>query len=346
LILALLGIGAAACDRTPTDPARDPELDASLTAAEQSPVYAAAQTSLSHLFRSAVTKIGHDWGRSVLQRDLVDWRRLNEEARAALTVGDRQTAQARIEAVRAEQIRIVVRVLGRGTVHRVVQDVGVALARVRLELGNAEASGKEVRRAHAMTAQVTELLTRANTALAAGDQAAALDQVTQASDLLDGVAHFLIALQRIPALETLFADAVAKVGRQQSKAAVGTMLATLDALNADARAALRRGERERAQQNLEAARKEQIRILLGLLDTSALPTLIKQVDVGIAATKTRVTWLPDARLNERASRMLGEAASLNARARVALNQRDAATALDLASHAAGLVNALQHLLPR
>jgi hypothetical protein len=29
-----------------------------------------------------------------------------------------------------------------------------------------------------------------------------------------------------------------------------------------------------------------------------------------------------------------------------LNQRDAATALDLASHAAGLVNALQHLLPR
>jgi len=44
--------------------------------------------------------------------------------------------------------------------------------------------------------------------------------------------------------------------------------------------------------------------------------------------------------------MLNEAASLNARARTSYSSGNHATALDLASHAAGLVNALQHLFPK
>jgi hypothetical protein len=43
--------------------------------------------------------------------------------------------------------------------------------------------------------------------------------------------------------------------------------------------------------------------------------------------------------------MLSEAQSLNARAREAWRAKEPANALDLASHSAGLVNALQHLTP-
>jgi len=328
------------------DPLLDPELEAALSDAAATPVYSAAYTSLPHLFRTALITVGKERGPRLLQRDLANWRRLNDEARAALSVGDRQVAQARIEAVRAEQIRLVVNVLGHKAVHRAVQDVGVSLARAGIELNNAEIAGKEVRRARAMTAQVNELMQRANVALERSDHEAALDQLTRASDLLDGVAHFLITLQRIPALETLFEEAVARAGRQQHRAALDSMLASLDTLNADARRALRNGQRERAQRSLEAVRKEQIRVVLSALDSGTVHGLIKQVDAGLAVSAARVNRLTDVRLRDRASRMLDEASSLIARAHKAHEQRAAATALDLASHAAGLVNALQHLLPR
>jgi hypothetical protein len=74
-------------------------------------------------------------------------------------------------------------------------------------------------------------------------------------------------------------------------------------------------------------------------------TLVQKVSLGIDSTRTRISTVADPVIAERARKMLAEAQSLNTRARSALTAREAAQALDLASHSAGLVNALQHLTP-
>jgi hypothetical protein len=340
-LLLVMAIGSAACDRTPTDPALEPGLDL-----PQSSVFAAAPTSLPRLLQRAIARVELQQGSAAVRRLLTDWRSLNDEAREALTDGDRQLAQSKIDAVRVEELRIVSTVLGAHGVQQVVREVALGLAHGRLDWGVAESAGKDLSQARDLADQVTRLLYNANRAIEVGDYPTALDHATRASDRLDGLTHFLIALYRIPGLETMFTDAVARVTRERGLAAAKTLVGASDQVNADARAALRSGDRERARQKLEAARKEQIRVVLRVSGPGVVAPLLAQVDAGIAATRPRIARLGDTRLAPRATRMLSEAASLRARARLALNRGDAATALDLASHAAGVVNALQHLLPR
>ena len=338
LMLALLA-GLAACDRTPTDPGLEQALSGSPA------VFASSPTSLSQLFRRAASDLKRDPNTRAADQQLDRWRRLNDEARSALRAGDRQTAQLKIEAVRAEEIAVVVRVLGNRAVSRVVRDVAVSLARVRLDLTSAGAAGKDIARAGSHVKQAAELLLSANKALESFEYASALDHATRASELVDGVSHYLITLRRIGGLEVLFADAVAKLGRDRNSPAVTAMLLAHERWDAAARAALRQGDREQARQKLEAARTEQIRVVLFAFGPDVVRSLIDQVDVGMQATRKRL-HLAEPAAAQRAAGMLTEAASLNARAASANNRRDVATALDLASHAAGLVNALQHLLPR
>ena len=340
LIVTLLA-GLAACDRTPTDPG----LEEAASSAASSAVFASSPTSLSQLFRRAAGEARQRGGARAAELLFLNWRRLNDEARSALRSGDREAAQVKIEAVRREELALVVRVLGPKAITSVVQDVAVALARARLELSNASAAGKDIVRAGSHVRQAAGLLEAANRALVAGDYTTALDQATRASELVDGVSHYLITLRRIGGLEILFADAVARAGRDRHSATLTGLLAAHEKWNADARASLRQGDREQARQKLEAARVEQIRVVLHVFGPGVVLSLIDQVDANITATRKRLR-LADPAAAPRAARMLVEAASLNARATNANARRDVATALDLASHAAGLVNAIQHLLPR
>jgi hypothetical protein len=73
---------------------------------------------------------------------------------------------------------------------------------------------------------------------------------------------------------------------------------------------------------------------------------MQQVDAAAAAARDRLAERSEPLTTDRVGRMLGQATDLNRRASRAADRGDFAEALDLASHAAGLVNAAQHLLPR
>jgi hypothetical protein len=72
--------------------------------------------------------------------------------------------------------------------------------------------------------------------------------------------------------------------------------------------------------------------------------VLDRVESGIASSRTRLSSITETSVAEHARRMLSEAADLNARAKALRTRGDNIGALDLASHAAGLVNALQHLV--
>ena len=345
LVLLIAAAVLAACDRTPMDPALADPAAALLAGSSETSVFAASPTSLHSLFNVAVRRAARNEGTAGVNRVFGNWPRLDEEARAALRGADRQAAQARVAALRAEEIRTVLRVLGPNTASRVTMEVGVGLAKVRLDVVALEAAGTDVSRPKQASIQVAELLHKANRALENRDNPTALDYATQASDLLDGVLHAMIALRRIPALETLFADATAHYSRARGAAALPALLTTFDKTNQEARVALRAGDRVVATEKLEAARREQIRIVLTVLGPDVVGTLLQRVTMGIDSTRTRISTVADPAVAERARKMLAEAQSLNARARSALKDRAPAQALDLASHSAGLVNALQHLAP-
>ena len=345
LVLLIAAAVFAACDRTPTDPALSDPAAALLAGTSETSVYATSPTSLHSLFGVAVRRIAQTQGSTGVVRVLGNWQRLTEEARSALKAGDRQSSQARVAAIRAEEIRTVLRVLGATTAPRVTAEVGAGLGKVRIDLIALEAAGIDVSRPKQSSVQVADLLQKANRALENRDVASALDYATQASDLLDGVLHAMIALRRIPALETLFADATQTYERKRGAEALHELLARFDQTNLEARVALRAGDRVVATEKLEAARREQIRIVLSVLGPDVVGTLVQKVSLGIDSTRTRISTVADPVIAERARKMLAEAKSLNVRARSALTAREAAQALDLASHSAGLVNALQHLTP-
>ena len=335
----------AGCDRTPTDPVVDEQSDLLGAAASES-LFAPSPTSLSSLLRTAVAKVEREQGTTVARQLLANWTRLNEELQAAARSGNRQVAQAKLAAVRAEEIRIVLLVLGTGTAERTITTVATNFAHTRIALSAAEAAGKDVSRTRALVSQVSEALVKANGGLQTRNYAVALDYATQASDLLDALNRFLLTLSAIPTVETLLNDAVAKVTREQGREAAVTLLATLTRLNEEVARALRAGDRQAAQAKLEAARKEQIRIVLLVLGNGVAQQTIERVEAGITSLKNRLSLVAEPRIVQRGQTMLAEAASLNTRAKSARAAGDHATALDLAGHAAGLLNALTLLLPR
>jgi hypothetical protein len=344
--LLLFTLVLSGCDRTPTDPSLDTSDALLVEPAIRTSVYAQSSTSLSQLFRKAAIKVLLDHGRDGQRRVLASWRGLNEQADVALKTGDRHTAESRIAALRAEEITIVLRVLGDRVAERTARTVGASLAQAQVRLSAAEGKGSNVGRARLQAERVDALLFQAGAAVRAGDEARALDLATEASDALDGVVHFLISLDRIAGVETLFPEVVASVRRERGGVAARALTAKLEQLNVETGLALRRGNRDRSREYLELARREQIRIVLDALGASAVHRLTEQVDAAAIATRKEIAARSEPLTTDRIVRMLNEAADLNKRARRAAGTGDFATALDLASHAAGLLNAAQHVLPR
>ena len=345
LALALLLVVASACDRTPTDPPLQ-RSNSLLDPVVRASVYAPSSTALPELFRKATTKVLIDRGREAQRRLLRNWRSLNDQAEAALRSGDRHLAADGIAAVRSEEIRTVLRVLGSDVAQRTVRTVGATLDDTRRRLNAADAKGKPTTRARVQVTHVDALLIQAGQALNAGNTELALDLATKASDDLDTVIHFLISLDRVAGVETMFTDVVSTITRERGGSAARALTAQLEQFNVETNNALQRGNRDRTRQYLELARREQIRIVLDAQGPSVVTRLMQQVDAAAAAARDRLAERSEPLTTERVGRMLSQAADLNRRAGRAADGGDFAQALDLASHAAGLVNAAQHLLPR
>lgn len=344
--LVMAALWAAACEQAPTEPM--PDLDreiSSLSSTENAP-FGSSPSTLRQLFRAAVEKAELERGRATVQSILAPLRELNDQAREALRAGDRPTAQARIAAIRTEELRLVLLFSGNGIAFKVLEDVGLELAEAKQGLDQAAEQGTDVSGPAVQASEATFLLSRANAAYADRDYKLSLDFSTQAAALVDGIDHFLIGLNRIVGLESLLQQAIARVARTQGTVGVSKVLAPLQLLREEAARAVRDGSRDLSRQKLEQVRAEQIRIIVDALGaptagmisgkvTSALDEL--QSILGTAGGGTRV---------QRARRMLMEANDLNGRARKAIEREEYTTALDLALHAAGLVDAVRHLLPR
>jgi hypothetical protein len=111
-----------------------------------------------------------------------------------------------------------------------------------------------------------------------------------------------------------------------------------------ARTALRAGDREKAQQRLMTVRAQQVQIVLQAFGTQPVDQLLQQVDSRITMMRTALgALLTSGKDVTRYQHMLSEANNLARRAKAAAAKSDYATSLDLASHAAGLLNTLQHV---
>jgi hypothetical protein len=342
LLMVAAALFGAACDRVPTDPSFNVEYllnaDPSVTAGIKP-----LSSTLPALFREAVREANTRQGRLGADALLSDWRSLQQELKAHAPGSDRAEIQSKLAAIHNEELSIVVSALGNRAVVRTLSDTRVNLAETQAQIANEAARGIDAGQASVVITQVKEKLNSAERALNAGDNIAALDYGTQAAALLSGLDFYLIETRRIPGLESLYPKAVEKLSGEPNVSARGLMN-DLSQINADARNALRAGDRWVAQAKLKQARDYQIQLVLRVLGAQAATDLVDTVTKRATQLRDSLTVIKAAGVDTRRfERMLNEAADLGSRARAAADKGDLATSLDLGSHAAGMLNALQHL---
>jgi len=344
LIAALTSSAMVACDRGPTglSPSDiDALLSASGLAAADSKT---AGSVLPILFRESVAAVEKFEGRSGVESLLSDWRKLQEDLKAEAATADRSTIEARLAQIHAEELRVVRSVLGNNGILRLVSETNAGMAAAGISIDAARTSGSDVSRALALAEQVRQKLAATNRAMVAKSSTQALDHAAQAAGTLLMLKHHLVELQRVAGIETLYPRAVEKVREERGAAAAAALTSTLEILNTRSRAALRSGDRSGAHENLTLARAEQIRIVQQVFGDEAAVKLVAQIGIRADEIGAHLKVLDTSgRDVVKQQRMLREALNLKLRAADALAAGDAATALDLGSHAAGLLNALQHL---
>jgi len=274
---------------------------------------------------------------------LQEWRGLQDDLTRIAPNAQREVVQAKLDAIHARELQIVLRTFGDQVVTRVLNDASQGLGAAQAQL---EAAGQaaDMTSVLSVVRQVREKMAAARAAVAANDMTRALDEGAEAVTLVSGLNFYLVELQRINGLEVLFPRAVETLAQQPHDARTQGLLAAADRASAAAGNAMRLGDREAAQTQLRQARAEQIDVVLAVLGTSAASQLVRQTGTRITLLRGMMDSL-DARGRDvtRYKRMLGEANDLSTRAALALEKGNAATALDLGSHAAGMLNALQHL---
>ena len=338
-IVLALGVWLMGCDRMPSDPGLDPELDAALAAAE-----AAAGTSAPHtlpdLLRQAITTTHEELGRDAARDVTRTWLRLSDEARSAVRSADRQSAYARLNEVHQEELRIVLHVFGNDVVGRTISAIEAGVAAARADLAEASRAGKDVARSANLVSDITADLAEARAAEARGEAERALDRATAAAVTLGAVRSFIGWLNRVEGLEALFPEAITRLEQGAGREAERVRSA-IDLLTWRMQTALNSGDHVAARRASEDIRRQQIAIVLRVFGSGRVHRLTTDVGAAVAASRRRLDELEKSgRDVARHRRMLREAESLHERAVAALAGGDEATALDLASHAAGLVNTL------
>lgn len=342
LLLLTLLLGMAACDRTPVDP-QDPDSELAVLLGDGAAAgVGRSPLSLPGLLHSAVDRVYREQGASAARTLIMELRVLHLAVQRATLAGDREDAAARMRALHAEELRIVLSVFGDPVAARVAEAVRTDADRLRSSLQELQQDGHDLPRAVEALAGVEELLVDAAAAWAAGDARASLDAATRAAALVDGVRRVLADAVRLPALEQIFDRAVARLREGGDPERVRAALADYHRAEAAARAAVRSGDRQHAHTALEAARREQIRVILRVLGPGVVAHSLQQAR---SASDELATSLAAARAAgrdvSRLERMLVSARDMLQRAELAFTSGDAAAALDLGTHAAGLLNALR-----
>lgn len=329
-ILAFLGAAAlaAACDRTPTG------VD------DVGALISSSRSTLPALFRESIAKADRTDGPRAVDHLLAEWRSLQEELKAAAPNASRGAIQAKLAAIHNEELEIVEKVLGPRVVTRLIGDNNVGLAEARAHIMGAEASGVDMAAARSVADEVEKKMTIARRALAAARTRDALDAGTGAAATLAGLRYFLIEGRRIAGLETLLPIVAEKLKAANDEAT----LAALQTLRTQTTEALRSDDRAASQLRLAELRRQNIKVVLRVLGNDVAARIVDDVDARAKEVRATVAELKtNGRDVLKLERMTREAVDLNSRARAALRKGDAETALDLGSHAAGLLNAVQHL---
>ncbi|MEX1182745.1 MAG: hypothetical protein WEF86_05885 [Gemmatimonadota bacterium] len=330
---ALLVIATAlmsACDRTPVDPAVAAIDAARLLFGDDAAALAPVPLSLSGLLQSALLKAYTEHGPAAARGLVMDLRRLQQLEQAAAEAGAGELAAAHRQELHAEQLGIVLRVLGDEIIDSAIVVVRSDVDRTATRIGELpdDASAAGARR---LLEHAVEMLQHAAAARQSGAHHAALDAVTRAASAIESVHEAVRESQRVAGLADLFADAV------RSGAA---NLAIHEQLAGAARTAVIGADREGAHSALSAVRNEEIRIVVRAFGSSAVERMLDQVDIASARLRSSLDSAGErGRDITRVERMDATVCDLTARARAALRAGDAAQALDLGAHAVGLVNA-------
>ena len=326
-LFALLLPLAAGCERA-TDP--------SVVEEERIRMPRGAPNTLSVLFEEALRTAQRREGAASIRSAIEIWQARQAEVQAAHAAGEPSAVQAKLQSLRNAEIRFVLSVFGNTVVSRVLSETNVALANARFRLLEAAQQGAQTTAAEASAEEVSQLLSRA-TAWASRDPARALDLGTEAARLLDGIDDAIIDFRRVRGVETLFPEIASSLPAEQ--------LRTHVRLQSDAHAALRAGARHAASEKLAAVRAEEIRLVLKATRNAASGELLQQLESSIGElTLSLQAFKATGSDALRRERMLVTARDLYQQAQTAQARGDFAGALDLGSHAAGLLNSLRHLL--
>jgi hypothetical protein len=345
-VLLLCVVALTACDATLSDPL-DPRGDlAALLSVDGAAGQPAGPLTLPGLLHAAVHKVYREQGGTAARALVSDLQRLLEEGRTAAARGEQERAAALGVAAREEQLGIVLRVFGGSVVERVGTGVSLDAARLARAVAESAAADRPMPRAHELLRLIDGLLAQSRLDAEEGRMLPALDAATHAAAHVERVRQSLAEAQRIPALHELFDLAAARLraesGAESGAESAREALAPYQALRREAATAVSSGDRQRAHEALDAVRAEQIRIVLHVLGDEAVARLLDAVkgageEVRAALAQARAGGRDLSRLE----RMAGTARDLVDRGRAAFSDGDPATALELASHAAGLINSVR-----
>jgi hypothetical protein len=333
-------LAVTACDSDVSEPFADRDVAALLDGRSVTSYPAHTLPGLLHTaIRTVYTEQGAGAARSLVN----DLRRAREQVRARTGL---EAAAAAGAAARAEELDIVLRVFGDGIVPATLGAVRAELDRQRTEADGASAA--DTGRIRELLRAAEQQMTMALTASTEGDSRSALDHAAQAGTLVERAGRARAEALRVPALPELFDAAVARVRMLNGNGDdVRARLARYNELQYAAEQVVRSGERQRAHDALQAAREEQVRFVVDVLGAGAVSRML--ASTGMALRELDSELLATRRAGRdvtRLTRMAATARDLLSRANAADRDGDAAAALDLGSHAAGLVNTLRYSLPR
>lgn len=138
---------------------------------------------LPHLVELARDKVLREQGRDAVEALFATLHELHAQLRAAREAGDAAAVEATLQAIRAEQIRIVITVLGTEPVQRVLDATATMLADVAEKIARAKAAGRDVAHLEAHLRDAAALHADAVSALAAEEPERALDLALRAADI-------------------------------------------------------------------------------------------------------------------------------------------------------------------
>lgn len=311
LFWLLLLLVLPACDRDVTDPTlRDDDVDALLARAGLTP---ADDFTLASLLHDAIRTVQAERGTEAARIQL-------ERVRAA--GGERDSAEL-------QQLAIVLEVLGPHLFDRASRETRGRLVRLSATIDTLTGPDAGALRAqHAAAVAALALATRA-----VDDSAAALLGITRAAELTADLRRALLLRNRVEALPELFRRARARIDSLEGDRAP-LVLRRHAELMEGARASMAHGKRLETHRALHALRGEELRLTVDALGVEAVDRVVLDVTSALARLEPMVQSKP------RTQRMHGAARDMVVRARRELERGRPEAALDLASHAAGLTNAL------